>query len=110
MPIELPHSGTVRGSGTWALMKSSVAAPASSIVVAEARIAVSSPDFVCISTTTGSIAGEDVVVGMDDEIGALGDDAQLVVGDDGGDLDDAVSGVVEPGHLEVHPHEHRAGT
>src|SRR5690606_4315874 len=41
-----------------------------------------------------------------DEIGALGHDLQLVVGDQGGDLDDHVAAGVEAGHLEVHPHEH----
>ena len=44
------------GSGTCSRMNSKVAAPASSTVVVEARIAASSPDFVCISTTMGSIA------------------------------------------------------
>ena len=43
-----------------------------------------------------------------DEVGPLGDDLQLVVGDDRGDLDDDVLGRIEAGHLEVHPDEHRA--
>ena len=45
----------------------------------------------CISTTTGSIAGERLGGLVDDEVGALGDDLELVVGDDRGDLDDDVA-------------------
>ena len=75
----------------------------------DARIASSSPERVCISTTNGSIAGEHVVVDVDHDVGSLGDDRQLVVGDDRGDLDDHVVLVVEPRHLEVHPHEHDRG-
>jgi hypothetical protein len=55
VPIELPHSGTVFGSGACSRMKASVCAPASSSDVVEARIASSSPDRVCISTTNGSM-------------------------------------------------------
>ena len=36
--------------------------------------------------------------------------AQVVVGDDRGDLDDHVAGVVEPGHLEIHPDQHALDT
>jgi fructose 1,6-bisphosphatase len=43
---------------------------------------------------------------VDDEVGALGDDVEVVVGHHRGDLDDDVHGRVEAGHLEVHPHEH----
>ena len=39
VPIVLPHSGTVRALGAWALMNSSVAAPASSKVVVDAAMA-----------------------------------------------------------------------
>ena len=46
---------------------------------------------------------------MDHDVGAFGDDRQLVVGDDRGDLDDDVVDVVEARHLEVHPHEHDHG-
>ncbi len=42
-----------------------------------------------------------------DEVGALGDDVELVVGDEGGDLDDDVTGGVEARHLQIHPHQHR---
>ena len=43
---------------------------------------------------------------VDDEVGSLGDDVELVVGDEGGDLHDHVAVGLEPGHLEVHPDEH----
>jgi hypothetical protein len=69
-------------------MNASVAAPASSRVMVEARMASVSPLLV------------------DDEVGSLGDDVQFVVGDDGGDLDDHVHRRIEAGHLQVHPHEH----
>ena len=52
--------------------------------------------------------GELLVGGMNDEIGALGDELEVVVGEEGGDLDDRVACGVETGHLEVHPGEHRA--
>ena len=91
-------------------MKSSVAAPASSIVIVEARIAVEQPGLRVHLDDDRIHRREHLVVGVDDEVGALGDDPQLVVGDDRGDLDDAVAGVVEPGHLEIHPHEHARGT
>ena len=67
------------------------------------------PERVCISTTKGSIRVEHVIVLVDHEIGTFGDDRQLVVGDDGGDLDDDVAAVVETRHLQVHPHEHDSG-
>src|SRR5581483_194460 len=54
--MELPHSGTLRGSGAWALMKSSVWRPASSRVTADAVMASSSPLLVCIRRTTSSMA------------------------------------------------------
>ena len=45
---------------------------------------------------------------VDDQVGSLGDDLQLIVGDQGGDLDDHVLRRVEPGHLQIHPDQHRA--
>jgi phage replication-related protein YjqB (UPF0714/DUF867 family) len=53
--------------------------------------------------------GEHVVVLVHDDVRTLGHDLQLVVGDDGRDLDDDVVEVVETGHLEIHPHEHDHG-
>ena len=50
--------------------------------------------------------GQRLVGLVDDEVGALGHDGEVVVGDEGGDLDDDVAGRVEAGHLEVHPHQH----
>ena len=73
----------------------------------DAAIAVSSPLEVCMSTTTGSMPDERLGRLVHDEVGALGDDLELVVGDDRGDLDDDVLRRVEAGHLEVHPDEHR---
>ena len=77
-------------------MNSSVSAPASASEMGEARIASSSPDLVCMSTTNGSIAANTSSRLVDDEVGALGDDRQVVVGDDRGDLDDHVAGVSSP--------------
>jgi hypothetical protein len=39
------------------------------------------------------------------EVGALGDDLEPGVGDDGGDLEDATGVGVEPRHLHVDPHQ-----
>ena len=49
---------------------------------------------------------EHVVGLVDHEIGAFRNDRQLVVGDDRGDLDDHIPVVIQPGHLEIHPHQH----
>jgi hypothetical protein len=43
---------------------------------------------------------------VDHEVGALGHDVELVVGDQRGDLDDGVALRVQPGHLQVEPDEH----
>jgi len=45
---------------------------------------------------------------VDDEVGALGDDGEVVVSDQGRDLDDHVRVGVQPGHLKVHPCQHGA--
>jgi hypothetical protein len=50
--------------------------------------------------------GEHIVVLVDHEIRTLGDDHEIVVGDQRGDLDDDVGRVIEPRHLQVHPDEH----
>ena len=50
--------------------------------------------------------GERVVGRVDDEVGALVDDLQVVVGDERGDLDDQCACRVETGHLEIHPNQH----
>ncbi len=55
-------------------MKASVAAPASSSVTVEARMASSKPERVCIPTTKGSICVEHVVGLVDDEVRAFGQD------------------------------------
>ena len=41
-----------------------------------------------------------------DDVGPLGDQFEVVVGDQAGDLHDRVLRGVEPRHLEVHPDEH----
>ena len=43
---------------------------------------------------------------MDDQVRTLRDDVEVVVGDQGRDLDDDVGPRVEAGHLEIHPHQH----
>jgi dUTP pyrophosphatase len=45
---------------------------------------------------------------VDDEVRTLGDDLEVVVGDERRDLDDHVARGIEPRHLEVHPRQHRA--
>ncbi len=42
---------------------------------------------------------------MDHDARALGDDPQIGVGDDRGDLDDRVDLRLQAGHFEVHPDE-----
>ena len=59
----------------------------------------------CISTTTApSRPGPPSAGGRRDR--DLRRSLEVVVGDDGGDLDDDVAGVIEPGHLEIHPDQH----
>ena len=43
---------------------------------------------------------------LDDQIGTFGHDFELVVSDDGRDLDDHFFLVIETCHLEIHPHQH----
>ena len=43
---------------------------------------------------------------VDDKVGPLGDDLEVVVGEEGGDLDDHVLGGVETCHFEIDPSEH----
>ena len=83
-------------------------APASARVSVDASMASSSP-LRCVHRPHHVVhAGQLLPVARDDEVGALGDDLEIVVGDERGDLDDGVAGRVEPGHLQVHPGEHRA--
>jgi hypothetical protein len=44
--------------------------------------------------------------GVDDQVWPLGDDGQVVVGDQDGDLQDDVTVCVEAGHLQVDPGQH----
>ena len=107
MPIELPHNGTVRGSGTCWRMNSSVAAPASASDAGRRADQVEQPRP-GVHVDHERIHLHQHVVGlMDHDVGPFGDDVELVVGHQRGDLDDHVGGVVEPRHLEVHPHQHR---
>ncbi len=43
---------------------------------------------------------------VDHQVGSLGDDVQVVVGEQRGDLDDDMARRVETGHLQVHPGQH----
>ena len=67
----------------------------------------SSPLLVCMSRTKSSMVASCSAVVAHHQVGTLGHDGQLVVGDQRGDLDDDMAVDVEPGHLEVHPHQHR---
>ena len=108
--IEFPHNGTVPGSGTWDLTNSRVAAAASSTVTFDSRMASSRParrvhpehDVVHVRQLLGRRT--------DDEVRPFGDDVQLVVGHDRGDLDDDVAQRIKPRHLEIHPHQHGAAS
>ena len=66
MPIEFPHSGTRRGSGTWALMNSSVIRPASS-----SEIVAEGPDLVVHQPEEALALMEPVVVEMHTKSGLL---------------------------------------
>ncbi len=43
---------------------------------------------------------------MDYEIGALGNDRQIVVSDQGAYFYDHIGFGVKPSHLKIHPHQH----
>ena len=51
--------------------------------------------------------GELGVARVEHQVGTLGHDGEVVVGEEGRDLDDDVLGRIEARHLEVHPDEHR---
>ena len=53
--------------------------------------------------------GQVVGRGVDDQVRALLDDGEVVVGDEGGDLDDGVARRIESCHLEIDPGQHVAG-
>jgi hypothetical protein len=44
---------------------------------------------------------------VDDQVGSFGDQLEIVVGEQRGDLDDHVPVGFESRHLQVHPGEHR---
>ena len=76
-------------------------------MIVDARIASSSPDLVCMSTTNGVHRAPAPRRGWwTTRSGPSATIVEVVVGDERGDLDDHVLGRVEPGHLEVHPHQH----
>ena len=50
--------------------------------------------------------GELLRRGVDDQVRALLHQLQVVVGDEGGDLDDGVARRIEPRHLEIDPGQH----
>ena len=108
MPIELPHRGTFPASGTCVRMKlegllgrlgdrhrggrDRLQQPAAGVHL---------PHNLVHRPERSRRRGYD-------QVGALGDDLQFVIGHQRGDLDDEVSGRVQPGHFQVHPHEHGA--
>ena len=50
--------------------------------------------------------GEHLVWLVDDEVGTLRHDVQVVIGDEGGDFHDDIHGGIKPRHLQIHPNEH----
>jgi hypothetical protein len=50
--------------------------------------------------------GKHIVRLMDHQVGAFGDDLEVVVGNQGCNLYDHVTARFEPGHFKVHPHQH----
>ncbi len=106
MSIELPQRGTVPASGRCSWKKSKVALPASSRVIVDSPMAFSRPLWVCIERTTSSMPSKRLGGCRQHQIRTFGDDLEVIVGDEGGDLDDDVAAGVQAGHLEVHPRQH----
>ena len=71
-------------------------------------MAASSPERVCMSRTKSSMSASWAAWPTTTRSGPSATTSQVVVGDQGGDLDDDVALRVEAGHLEVHPGQHRA--
>ena len=94
-------------SGACSLMNASVCAPASASVIVDARIASRRPDFVCMLTTNGSMparassgwwttrSGPSATISSSSSVTSVAISTITSLGR------------VEPGHLEVHPHQHR---
>ena len=99
VPIEFPQSGTGPDSGMCCFKNSSVWACASATVTVEdddrgqeSRLRVHLGDE---RAHLGELLGGRV----DHEVGALGDDVQVVVSDERGDFDDDVAQRLKASHL-----------
>ena len=84
-------------------------APASARLSVDDSISASRPERVCMVRTKSSMPATSLRRGVHDQVGALFHEGQVVVGDEAGDLDDGVTGRIEPRHLEIDPGQHAAG-
>ncbi len=74
VPIELPHNGTLAGSGTCCLMNSSVAAPAASKLTV-GRLDLFEQTRLRVHVDHERVHRREHLVGLvDDEVGTFGDD------------------------------------
>ena len=103
--MELPHIGAVFAAGTKRARYSSTCTPAASSESDDASISGSSPDLVCIVRTKSSICASASAGWCTTRSIPSSSSSSSRVGDGDGDLDDAVPLDVEPGHLEVEPHQ-----
>ena len=70
-----------------------------------AAISVISPDFVCMLRTKSSMRASVASSWWTTICDAVVEQGQVGVGDDARDLDDHVALDIEPGHLEIDPHQ-----
>ncbi len=101
MPIELPHRGTLRASGTCWRTKSRVSSAAWAREMVERADGVEQPAAGVHLAHDLVHGGQRLGRGGDHQIGTFRHHVELVVGHQGGDLDDAVAPGVEPRHLQI---------
>ncbi len=104
-PMLLPQRGAVPATGTCLRTYSSTCACASSTVTSDFSIAGEQRRLGVHVPNEVVHPAERVFVGVDDEVDAVVERREVRVGDDARDLDDHVLFHVEPGHLQVDPHE-----
>ena len=103
--MELPHSGDVPAAGTCSRTYSSTCAPASASVERRRLDLGQQPRLRVHRAHEVVHLGERVGRLVHDEVDAVVERLELVVGDERRDLDDHVALDVETGHLEIEPHQ-----
>ena len=107
VPMEFPARGTVRASGDVRLEEGQgLGAGVGQGEGGRLHGGEEARTWVCMVRTKSSMFGQLLGRGVHHQVGALLRSAQVVVGDQAGDLDDGVARRIEPRHLEIDPGQH----